>query len=94
MEFGKIGTVVGGNIAGDYSTGNADTLRDDIIALFADEAYEGTLLQIDRVVVTENLGEGKYYIGLWIYRPSGGNLIVDNEIIAPVRCSPGYSAAE
>lgn len=93
LEFGRTGTVVGGNVAGDYSTGAADTLRDDIIALFALETYEGVALQIERVVVTENFGEEKYYIGLWIFRPEGGNLFVDGEIVAPVRCSPNYSQA-
>lgn len=94
FEFGVTGNAVGGNIAADYSTGNADNLRDDIIALFADEAYEGTLIQFERIEVREDFGEGVYYVGIWGNRPSGGNLMIDGEIVEPRTCKPNYSQAE
>lgn len=93
LEFGKVGDVVGGNIAGDYSTGNGDTLRDDIIALFAADAFESVLIQMDRVEVVENLGTEEYSVGIWVYRPNGANMFIDGELITPVTCKPSYSKA-
>lgn len=94
LEFGKIGDLVGGNIAGDYSTGNSDTLDDDIAVLFDGLAFEGTLLSVTRVKAVEDLGKAVYNVGIWGYRPNGGNLFVDGEMIEPVTCSPNYSQAE
>lgn len=91
IEFGKTGDVVGGNIAGDYSTGSGDLLMDDIIALFDGETFDDVELQIERVVVTENLGTGYYSVGLWIYKASGGDLFLDGEVITQVSCKPSYS---
>lgn len=91
IEFGKGADLVGGNIAGDYSTGNADALDDDIITLFDGAEFEGTLLQITRVEAVEDLGEAKYKVGIWGYRPNGGNMYLDGELLEPKTCKPDYS---
>lgn len=93
IEFGKPGTLVGGNIAADYSTGNGDTLEDDIVALFDGDAYEGVLLQITRVKAVENFASATYVVGIWVYRPSGGNMYLDGVLLTPLTCKPNYSKA-